>query len=233
MEAKQEQPAVMVRVRQLQAAMERYRQGLSEVTGDIGTLHAQLEKLHETLQAEDAARVLARYDEQLEALQEEAGKAACHLQELDDSRAEEAGQFQHVSEFAAAVQNFTASMEDFNQRADALSQKLYHKDFNNAVKAQQTLAADAKREKDRELRHVTDHDFDILKEQYQASLANCAQQELVRAYLQAAGRLLLGARLRHAEREALHGLMLKLQHSDSKALQSFLDDVLQRCGKTI
>ena len=43
---------------------------------------------------------------------------------------------------------------------------------------------------------------------------------------QAASRLLLGARLRHAEREALHGLMLKLQHSDSKALQSFLDDVL-------
>lgn len=223
MEARQEQPMVMVRVRQLQAAMERYRQGLSEVTGDIETLNAQVETLHMKLRAEESAQVLARYDAQLEALQEEAGKAARQLQALDDSRAEEAGQFQHISEFAAAVQNFTASMEAFNQRADALSQKLYHKDFNNAVKAQQTLAADAKREKDRELRHVTDHDLDILKEQYQASLADCAQQELVRAYLQAAGRLLLGARLRHAERESLHGLMLKMQHSESKALQSFLD----------
>lgn len=221
-----EMPEMLERVRQLGLSMARYQQGLAEINGEIRTLHGQLETLHATLQAEDAAQVLARYDAQLEALQAEARSAARRLQELDSSRADEQGQLQRITEFAAALENFTASMDAFSRRADALSQKLYHRDFNNAVKAEQTLADDARREKHRELHHVTDRDRDILKEQYQASLAKCAQQGLVRDYLQATGRLLLGARLRHAEREALHGLLLKMQHSDSKALRSFLDEVL-------
>lgn len=116
-------------------------------------------------------------------------------------------------------------MKDFSQRVDSLTQKLYNKDFNNAVKAMNAIAEETKQSATYEYRHVTDHDYDILMHEYDLSLANCSQKGAVQRLLAGVQEALCETNLKRGEHESLERLIEKMVHSDSRALKRFLAEI--------
>lgn len=201
-----------------------YQKSLEEIDKYIDRLNRRMTELNEKAGKEETQNIFAEYNEILDSVQ---GKMAGLHEAMDKITQGEEGiveQMKFMRRFFYAVRNFEETMEKFNHRADSLSQKLYNKDFNNAVKAMNSIAQDAKRSGTYEYKHITNHDYDILQHEYKLALEKSSQRDLIDAYLLGAYHLLCDASLRRDEYEALQRLMEKMVHSDSKALTRFIKE---------
>lgn len=139
-----------------------------------------------------------------------------------------ADQLKQLRRFSYAVKNFEESMADFTQRADTLSQKLYNKDFNNAIKSMNSIANDSRRSGTYEYQHFTNHDLDILRHEYKLVMGygiTETSKSIVISVLIDIITLLRHVTLNRANHEALQRLIEKLLHSRSEAVEAFASDI--------
>ncbi len=202
-----------------------YQKGLEEIDKYIGRLNHAMEELSNKAAESNALATFQRYSGQLESLREEAEKIRTLVQELQDGENGLVTQFKILGRFHHAVMDFEDTMKEFNQRVDSLTQKLYNKDFNNAVKAMNAMAEETRQSATYEYHHTTDHDYDILMHEYELSLKNCQQQRAVLHLLAGVRDALCDTSLKRSEHESLQRLIEKMTHSDSKSLQRFLDEI--------
>ncbi|MFV0636808.1 hypothetical protein [Mitsuokella sp. WILCCON 0060] len=202
-----------------------YQKGLEEIEKYIGRLNEYVANLDKELKETDAAGKFAAYGQSLAELQENAEKVKELTESLRDGERGIFSESRVISKFNYNVRHFEDAMKAFNQRVDSLSQKLYNKDFNNAIKAMNTIAEDSKQSATYEYRHVTSHDYDILMHEYEESLKKCKQKGIVTRYLAAMTETLVETKLKRGEFESLQRLTEKMLHSDTKSLQKFLETV--------
>ena len=208
-------------------AIIRYQKGLADIEKYIGRLNQYVAELDDNLKQADPAGTFAAYGKSLATLQEQVETVKALTESMRDGQRGLLSESRAISRFNARVEFFEEAMKAFNQRVDSLSQKLYNKDFNNAIKAMHAIAEDSKQSATYEYRHVTDHDYEILCHEYEASLEKCRQKGLVKRYLTAMTETLVETKLKRPEFESLQRLTEKMLHSDSKALKAFLQDVQQ------
>ena len=206
-------------------AVIRYQKGLEEIEKYIHRLNDYVDHLDQDLKQTDAAGTFAAYGKSLEELQDSIERVKGLMKNIQEGQNGISASSRIISSFNYSVHDFEDAMKSFNQRADSLSQKLYNKDFNNAIKAMNVIAEDSKRSGTYEYRHVTDHDYDILMHEYENSLKQCHQRGIVTRYLTAMTETLLETKLKRGEFESLQRLTEKMLHSDSKALRQFLEKV--------
>lgn len=204
-----------------------YQKGLEDIERYIGRLNQYVKEMDADLKESDPAGAFASYGDLLEELQEKVERVKELTEEMRDAKDGFLVESRIIRQFNYHVEHFETDMEEFNKRADNLSKKLYNKDFNNAIKAMHAIAEDAKQSGTYEYRHVTEHDYDILKHEYESSLKSCRQKRIVTQYLAAVTDVLVETRLKRGEFESLQRLTEKMVHSDSKALRAFLQEVQQ------
>lgn len=205
-----------------------YQKGLEEIEKYIGRLNQYMGELRDNIAKEKAAEVFRGYGGQLEELRGQGERIQNLVAELQNGQNGLAEQIKHLGRFHYAVRNFEDTMKEFNQRADSLTQKLYNKDFNNAVKAMNAIAEDSKQSGTYEYRHVTDHDYDIVMHEYNQSLAACKQKAPIQHLLSGVQEALCETRLKREEHESLQRLVEKMAHSDSKALKRFMEAIQKK-----
>ena len=203
-----------------------YQKSLEEIDKYIDRLNRRMKELNEKAAQEQTQHIFAEYSEILDGVQEKMSGLHESMEEITQGEEGLLEQMKFMRRFFYAVRNFEDTMDKFNQRADALSQKLYNKDFNNAVKAMNSIAQDTKRSGTYEYKHITSHDYDILQHEYKLALEKSDQRELIDKYLQGAYNLLCESSLRREEYEALQRFMEKMVHSDSKALTRFMKEIM-------
>ena len=204
-----------------------YQKGLEDIEKYISRLNQYVSGLDADLKASDPAGTFAAYGKSLEELQKQVEAVKVLTEAMRDGQHGLIAESRVISRFNERVERFELAMKSFNQRVDSLSQKLYNKDFNNAIKAMHTIAEDSRQSATYEYRHVTDHDYEILRHEYESSLQKCRQKGVVRRYLAAMTEALVDTRLKRKEFESLQRLTEKMLHSDSRALKAFLQDVQQ------
>lgn len=204
-----------------------YQKGLEEIEKYIRRLNEYVASLDQDLKETDAAATFEAYGQSLAELKSNIEKVKELTESLRDGEHGLFSESRVISRFNYSVRNFEDAMKTFNQRVDSLSQKLYNKDFNNALKAMNAIAEDSKQSATYEYRHVTNHDYDILVHEYEESLKKCHQKGIVTNYLKAMTDTLVNTKLKRGEFESLQRLTEKMLHSDTKSLQKFLDDVKQ------
>lgn len=207
-----------------------YQHGLEAIEKYIGRLNGYVGELTAKLAQSGLTETVDDYGARLKDLEAGMEEVAKSIHVLRDSKNGIGEQVRMIGRFDHAVKRFEESMAEFNQRADSLSQKLYNKDFNNAIKSMNAIAEESRGSGTYEYRHVTDHDYTILKEEYEGSIAYAENREQVMAFLTAVRDIVLDSRLKHEEYESLQRLVEKMLHSDSKALNNFLNDILKDGG---
>ena len=205
-----------------------YQKGLEEIDKYIGRLNRYMDELAQKVAEEDATGTFREYGIRLEEIKAETEHLKDIFKEIQDGQSGLAAQLKILGRFQYAVRNFEDTMKEFSQRADILSQKLYNKDFNNAVKSMNAIAEETKQSATYEYRHVTDHDYDILTHEYNLSLKSCKQKGVVNRLLASVQEALCETSLKRSEHESLERLIEKMTHSDSKALKKFLEEVTDK-----
>ncbi len=203
----------------------KYHKGLEEIDKYIRRLNDYVGELNVKLASKGAAETFEEYGKRLEGLREQTDRLNGIFDEIHDGKGGLNDQMSIIWKFREAVEDFEETMKEFNIRADSLSQKLYNKDFNNAIKAMNAISEDSKQSGTYEYRHKTDHDYDILVHEYELSLKDCKEKERLQAFLEGAYDMLCETKLKKAEYESLQRLLEKMVHSDSGSLKKFLDEV--------
>lgn len=206
-------------------AVIKYHKGLEEIDKYIRNLNGYVDELNEKLESKGAAEAFEDYGRKLEGLREQTDKLNGIFEAMRDGQSGMKSQLGVLWKFKDAVEAFEETMKEFNLRADALSQRLYNKDFNNAIKAMNAIAEDSKQSGTYEYRHKTGHDYDILVHEYETALKSCSEKHRVKAFLEAVYDMLCETKLKKAEYEALQRLMEKMVHSDSESLKRFLKEI--------
>lgn len=208
-----------------------YQKGLEEVDKYIGRLNSYMAELTVELKEAGVTQTFNEYGKQLEDLRAQCEHLKKIFKEIQDGQSGLVSQLKILGRFQYAVRNFEDTMKSFTQRADSLSQKLYNKDFNNAIKAMNAIAEETRQSGTYEYRHVTDHDYDILTHEYEQSLKACKQKTPIKDLMTGVYEALCGTRLKREEHESLQRLIEKMVHSDSNALKKFLTDVMNEQEK--
>ena len=143
-----------------------YQKGLEEIDKYLGRLNGYMGQLGERLQEKQLDEVFCQYSAKIDSMTEGIAGIGARLQALQDGENGMSEQMKQMSRFSKAVMNFESAMRSFNQRADALSQKLYNKDFNTALKTMNNMVMEAGRATTNEYKRPTAHDFDILMDEY-------------------------------------------------------------------
>ncbi len=209
----------------------RYQKGLDNIDSYIKRLNEHVAMLNERLEKQDLTTTFSAYADQLKLLEEQITNLSDLYHDLTAGQSNMARQMRSIHRFNEGMEAFEESMKSFNQRVDSLSQKLYNKDFNNAIKCMYAIAEESRQSATYEYRHTTDHDYEILMHEYAQSLKGCRQKTAVRNLLQGIRGALLETRLKKEENESLQRLILKMVHSDSKSLGEFLDSVDEEAAK--
>ncbi len=202
-----------------------YQKALGEIEKYIGRINEYVAHLNADLKETDVTATFASYRQSLEELKENIEKVKELTENLRDGEKGILAESRVINKFNTNVHYFEEAMKSFNQRVDSLSQKLYNKDFNNAIKAMNAIAEDSKQSAIYEYRHVTNHDYDILMHEYEESLKKCKQKGIVTRYFTAMTETLVETKLKRGEFESLQRLTEKMLHSDTKSLQKFLETV--------
>ncbi len=203
-------------------AVIQYQKGLDNIDNYINRLNEHVAKLNERLEMQNLTETFSTYAEQLKLLEEQITNLSDLYQDLTMGQSHMSRQMRSIYRFNDRVEVFEESMKSFNQRVDSLSQKLYNKDFNNAIKCMYTIAEESRQSATYEYRHTTDHDYDILVHEYSQSLKDCDQSTAVKHLMQGIKEALVETKLNKEESESLQRLVLKMVHSDSKSLNKFL-----------
>lgn len=199
------------------------QRGLEEIEKYISRLSAYTGELGQKLEEADMENALQGYSQRLTAMQAQSERLIKVMRNIREGQRGIGQQTKQIARLDYTVNSFERAMADFGSRMDSLSQRLYNKDFRNAMKAMETLEADLKRHVAYEYLHPTDNDLQIMQDEYVKSLAACRQKGLIKKYLEASAALLCGAKLRLDEREALERLVTKMAHSDTKSLKEFIE----------
>ena len=211
----------------------KYHKGLEEVDKYIRHLNSYIEELNEKLAAKGASETFEDYGKRLDGLREQTDRLNGIFEEMRDGQSGLKSQMGVLWKFKDAVEEFQETMKEFNQRADSLSQKLYNKDFNNAIKAMNAISEDSKQSGTYEYRHRTNHDYDILMHEYELALKSCGERQRIKIFLEGVYDMLCETKLKKAEYEALQRLIEKMVHSDSQALEKFLTEAVLQIGEDI
>lgn len=214
-------------------AVMKYHKGLEEIDKYIRHLNSYVDELNEKLAAKGASEAFEDYGKRLEGLREQTDRLNDIFEEMRDGQSGLKSQMGILWKFKDAVEGFEETMKEFNQRADSLSQKLYNKDFNNAIKAMNAISEDSKHSGTYEYRHRTDHDYDILMHEYKLSLESCDERHRIKIFLEGVYDMLCETKLKKAEYEALQRLIEKMLHSDSESLEKFLTEVVSQISEGI
>ena len=199
------------------------QRGMEEIEKYIGRLNDYVASLNAGLENAQVEDEYQRYGQRLETLQTQAEKLVKVMRNIREGQRGIGQQTKQLARLDYTVGAFERSMNAFNQRMDSLSQKLYNKDFRNALKAMEAMTEDAKRYASYEYLHTTDNDLEIMEQEYAAGLASCKQKGLVKRYIEAAQALLCETRLKKEEHEALQRLVTKMAHAESGALKEFVE----------
>lgn len=199
------------------------QRGLEEIEKYISRLNNYTDELGARLAEADMENALQSYSQKLSGLEAQTGRLIKVMRNIREGQRGIGQQMKQISRLDYTVNGFERAMTEFGSRMDSLSQRLYNKDFRNAMKAMETLESDIKRHVAYEYLHPTDNDLQIMQDEYVKSLSTCRQKGLIKKYLEATAALLCGAKLRLDEREALERLVTKMAHSDTKALKEFIE----------
>jgi len=205
-----------------------YQKGLEEIEKYIGRLNRYMVELKENVAQEKAADVFREYGDQIEEMMEQTSRLVELFRAVQDGEDGLAERTKVLGRFRYAVRNFEDRMKEFNHRVDSLTQKLYNKDFANAVKAMNAIAEETKQSATYEYRHITEHDYDILMHEYNIALKGCKQKNAVNQFLSGVQKALCETQLKRGEHESLQRLIEKMVHSDSKSLKRFLSEVQEK-----
>jgi len=209
-----------------------YQKGLEEIEKYIGRLNRYMVELKENVAQEKAADVFREYGDQIEEMMEQTSRLVELFRAVQDGEDGLAERTKVLGRFRYAVRNFEDRMKEFNHRVDSLTQKLYNKDFANAVKAMNAIAEETKQSATYEYRHITEHDYEILMHEYNIALKGCKQKNAVHQLLSGVQKALCETQLKRGEHESLQRLIEKMAHSDSKSLKRFLSEVQEtKVGK--
>ncbi len=206
-----------------------YQKGLEDIDKYIGRLNSRIGELAERGGGAQTEEVFTEYSNMLEKIEGKLNRFEEIQEKLVKDNEGLADQLKQLRRFSYAVKNFEESMADFTQRADALSQKLYNKDFNNAIKSMNSIANDSRRSGTYEYQHFTNHDLDILRHEYKLVMEEGIMDDskkLVNSLLADILFLFSQVPLKRASHEALQRLMEKLMHSRSEALEAFAEDIV-------
>ncbi len=214
-------------------AVIKYHKGLEEIDKYIRQLNSYVDELNEKLAAKGAAETFEDYGKRLEGLREQTDRLNGVFEEMRDGQSGLKAQMGILWKFREAVEEFEDTMKEFNQRADTLSQKLYNKDFNNAIKAMKAISEDSKQSGTYEYRHRTNHDYDILVHEYELALKSCGERQRIKLFLEGVYDMLCETKLKKAEYEALQRLIEKMVHSDSESLEKFLTETVSQINEDI
>ncbi len=209
-----------------------YQKGLEEIDRYIARLNQYMETLNKEVAEEKAAETFREYGDRLEEMRDETVRLKELFQAVRDGENGLTEQFKILGRFKNAVTNFEDAMSEFNQRVDSLTQKLYNKDFNNAIKTMNAIAEETRQSAIYEYRHITDHDYDILDHEYGLLLKDSAEKERIVALLQTVGEGLCSVPLKRGELESLQRLVGKLLHSSSDAVEKFMDSLVSQTPKS-
>ena len=203
-----------------------YQKGLEEIDKYLGRLNGYMGQLGERLQEKQLDEVFCQYSAKIDSMTEGIAGIGARLQALQDGENGMSEQMKQMSRFSNAVMNFESAMRSFNQRADNLSQKLYNKDFNTALKTMNNMVMEAGRATTNEYKRPTAHDFDILMDEYKkCSSREAGKINALQLLLQTIGETMLHLRLNRAEQEAFNRLLEKMANSDSEALKKFVSQL--------
>ena len=205
-----------------------YQKGLEEIEKYIGRLNRYMVELKEIVAQEKAADVFREYGDRIEEMMEQTSRLVELFRAVQDGEDGLAERTKVLGRFRYAVRNFEDRMKEFNHRVDSLTQKLYNKDFANAVKAMNAIAEETKQSATYEYRHITEHDYDILMHEYNIALKGCKQKNAVNQLLSGVQKALCETQLKRGEHESLQRLIEKMVHSDSKSLKRFLSEVQEK-----
>lgn len=200
-----------------------YQKGLEDIDKYIGRLNGRIGELTERGAGSQTEEIFAEYSNMLEKIEEKLGRFEEMQQKLVQDNEGLADQLKQLRRFSYAVGRFEESMEDFSRRADALSQKLYNKDFNNAIKSMNSIANDSRHSGTYEYRHPTDHDKDILRHEYKLAVDGLDElnKEMLDAVITSTAAVFTEIALKRPNHEAMQRLMEKMLHSKSDALEEF------------
>lgn len=203
-----------------------YQKGLEEIDKYLGRLNGYMGQLGERLQEKQLDEVFCQYSAKIDSMTEGIAGIGARLQALQAGENGMSEQMKQMSRFSNAVMNFESAMRSFNQRADNLSQKLYNKDFNTALKTMNNMVLEAGRATTNEYKRPTAHDFDILMDEYKkCSSREAGKINALNVLLKAVGNAMLKLRLNRAEQEAFNRLLEKMANSDSEALKKFVSQL--------
>ena len=203
-----------------------YQKGLEEIDKYLGRLNGYMGQLGERLQEKQLDEVFCQYSAKIDSMTEGIAGIGARLQALQAGENGMSEQMKQMSRFSNAVMNFESAMRSFNQRADALSQKLYNKDFNTALKTMNNMVMEAGRATTNEYKGPTAHDFDILMDEYKKwSSREAGKINALQLLLKTIGEAMLHLRLNRAEQEAFNRLLEKMANSDSEALKKFVSQL--------
>ncbi len=201
-----------------------YQKGLEDIDKYIGRLNGRIGELTERGAGAQTEEIFTEYSNMLEEIEKKLNHFDEMQQKLTKDNEGLADQLKQLRRFSYAVRNFEESMEDFSQRADTLSQKLYNKDFNNAIKSMNSIAGDSRRSGTYEYQHFTNHDLDILQHEYKLVIGDGLDKqdrEMLDSLVTDIIALFGQVKLKRSSHEALQRLMEKLFHSRSEALEKF------------
>ena len=203
-----------------------YQKGLEEIDKYLGRLNGYMGQLGERLQEKQLDEVFCQDSAKIDSMAEGSAGIGARLQALQAGENGMSEQMKQMSRFSNAVMNFESAMRSFNQRADALSQKLYNKDFNTALKTMNNMVMEAGRATTNEYKRPTAHDFDILMDEYKkCSSREAGKINALQLLLKTIGEAMLHLRLNRAEQEAFNRLLEKMANSDSEALKKFVSQL--------
>ena len=203
-----------------------YQKGLEEIDKYLGRLNGYMGQLGERLQEKQLDEVFCQYSAKIDSMTEGIAGIGARLQALQAGENGMSEQMKQMSRFSNAVMNFESAMRSFNQRVDNLSQKLYNKDFNTALKTMNNMVLEAGRATTNEYKRPTAHDFDILMDEYKkCSSREAGKINALQLLLKTIGEAMLHLRLNRAEQEAFNRLLEKMANSDSEALKKFVSQL--------
>ena len=203
-----------------------YQKGLEEIDKYLGRLNGYMGQLGERLQEKQLDEVFCQYSAKIDSMTEGIAGIGARLQALQAGENGMSEQMKQMSRLSNEVMNFESAMRSFNQRADALSQKLYNKDFNTALKTMNNMVMEAGRATTNEYKRPTAHDFDILMDEYKkCSSREAGKINALQLLLKTIGEAMLHLRLNRAEQEAFNRLLEKMANSDSEALKKFVSQL--------
>ncbi|MCI7613213.1 MAG: hypothetical protein MSS66_09575 [Selenomonadaceae bacterium] len=203
-----------------------YQKGLEEIDKYLGRLNGYMGQLGERLQEKQLDEVFCQYSAKIDSMTEGIAGIGARLQALQAGENGMSEQMKQMSRFSNAVMNFESAMRSFNQRVDNLSQKLYNKDFNTALKTMNNMVLEAGRATTNEYKRPTAHDFDILMDEYKkCSSREAGRMNSLQLLLKTIGEAMIHLRLNRAEQEAFNRLLEKMANSDSEALKKFVSQL--------